>query len=211
MLYKDLSHTLKSGMPYYPGTDAPIFETANTVKEHGFKETRLNILSHTGTHTDVPAHIFENGKSIEDTDIGQFTGKAFVADVSGVTDKITVQHLKPNEQKLQSADFVLLYTNWSKYWGKAEYFNNFPVLDRDAAKYLSKLQLKGIGLDVISIDAGDAEYLEIHEIILGCEMIIIENLKIEADLVGKSFEFFAFPLKIKSGDGSPVRAVALLE
>ena len=210
MPYIDLTHTLENGMPYFPGTEAPSFELAYTVKKHGFKETRLNMLSHIGTHLDVPAHIFETGKNIEQVNIKQFTGKAFVIDASTAKNKITAELLNQYEQELQSADFALLYTGWAKYWGKDKYFKNYPVLDKEAAEYLSTLNLKGIGLDVISIDAGDAKELAIHNIILGNEIIIIENIKMDSDLIGKTFDLFAFPLKIKSGDGSPVRVVAFL-
>jgi kynurenine formamidase len=41
-------------------------------------------------------------------------------------------------------------------------------------------------------------------------MIIIENLKDTDELTGKEFTLHAFPLNITGGDGSPVRAVAVL-
>lgn len=46
----DLTHTIRESMPVYPGTEPPSFTPANTYEKDGFKETRLAMFSHTGTH-----------------------------------------------------------------------------------------------------------------------------------------------------------------
>ncbi len=208
MTYFDLSHSLKNGMPFYPGTEAPDFSEACNIKKHGFKETRLQLLSHIGTHLDAPAHIFEAGASIDDLPLSHFTGKAFVLDVSNQAERIHLEMLKKYENEISTADFLILYSGWSQYWGTAAYFSGFPVLDKTAAVYLSRMHLKGVGLDTVSIDSTDNHKLPVHRIILSENTLIIENLKIPAEIIGKTLDFFAFPLKIEQGDGSPVRAVA---
>ena len=54
----DLTHTIRPDMPVYPGTETPRFEPANSYEKDGFKETRLTMFTHTGTHMDPPAHLF---------------------------------------------------------------------------------------------------------------------------------------------------------
>ena len=51
----DLTHTIAENMPVYPGTETPIFAGANTYEKDGFKETKLTMYTHTGTHMDPPA------------------------------------------------------------------------------------------------------------------------------------------------------------
>ena len=46
----DLTHTIAENMPVYPGTETPIFAGANTYEKDGFKETKLTMYTHTGTH-----------------------------------------------------------------------------------------------------------------------------------------------------------------
>ena len=53
----DLTHTIAENMPVYPGTETPIFAGANTYEKDGFKETKLTMYTHTGTHMDPPAHL----------------------------------------------------------------------------------------------------------------------------------------------------------
>ena len=58
----DLTHTIKEDMPVYPGTDTPKFIPANSYEKDGFKETLLQIYTHTETHMDPPVHLF-SGKT----------------------------------------------------------------------------------------------------------------------------------------------------
>lgn len=88
----------------------------------------------------------------------------------------------------------------------------FPVLSKVACSWLINFELKGVGLDVISIDPVD-DTLDLinHRIVLGKGMVIIENLT-NLDLIGDElFTFSCLPLKIENADGSPVRAIAILE
>ena len=50
-----------------------------------------------------------------------------------------------------------------------------------------------------------------HKTFLSANMIIIENLTGLEQLMDKKFWFSCFPLKIEEGDGSPVRACAIIE
>ncbi len=61
-MYIDLSHKLHADMPLYPGTPKPVFEKVRNVKEHGYKESFIQLHSHTGTHMDAPSHMISDGK-----------------------------------------------------------------------------------------------------------------------------------------------------
>jgi kynurenine formamidase len=84
------------------------------------------------------------------------------------------------------------------------------VLHRDAALYLTSFNLKGIGSDTISFDPVDSVELPVHHILLLKGLILIENLVNLTSLPKHNFAFSCFPLKIKNGDGSPVRAVGIV-
>ena len=207
----DLSHRLETGMPVFPGTPSPTFSTPFTVEKDGFKETHLDILTHVGTHIDCPAHMLESDITTDNVPLDRFYGKATVIDCRKLeTLEITHEYLQKHEQNIINSDFVLLRTDHSDWWGTDKYFSPFPTLTVEAAQYLVEKGVKGIGLDVISIDAVDAKKYIIHEIILGNKISIIENLTNLKDLPISEFYFSALPLKIKEGDGSPVRAVAII-
>lgn len=72
----DLTHMIESTMPVYPGTEPPIFEPANTYEKDGFKETKITMFTHTGTHMDPPAHLYQGRTTLDAFSADQFIGKA---------------------------------------------------------------------------------------------------------------------------------------
>ena len=92
----DLTHTIKENMPVYPGTEPPCLEPANSYKKDGFKETRLSMFSHTGTHMDPPAHLFAGRTTLDVFDPEQFIGKALVIDCRALKEgeSITMNNIR---------------------------------------------------------------------------------------------------------------------
>ena len=62
----DLTHIITEDMPVYPGTEPPKLTPANSYEKDGFKETLLSLYTHTGTHIDPPAHIFPDGRTLDE-------------------------------------------------------------------------------------------------------------------------------------------------
>jgi arylformamidase len=194
-------------MPVFPGSEKPLIGPFNTIKTDGFNELIFHFSSHTGTHIDAPYHLLPDGKSITDLPAEHFTGKAIKLNLGKETNTL-IQELNQKAEPFGKIDFVLLQTGFDKLWGTDAYFGNFPVPSAQLIKAIIELKPKGIGIDAISIDPIDSKDLENHHLILSTNAIIIENLTQLELLPDKPFDFFCFPLKIKEGDGSPVRAVA---
>ncbi len=212
MKITDLTHLIHSEMPVFPGTEQPIFEKANTLENDGFEEAKFTMYTHTGTHIDAPAHMLNNGYCLDDLEIEHFIGNAVVLDFS---DKemtvIDVNSLKPYEEKIKNVEFIIIKTGWSKYWGDKKYYEDFPSLSEEAAQWLSELNLKGIGIDAISIDAINSTTFAVHKILLSKKIIIIENLT-NLDFISEEYFILSIlPLKNKDADGSPVRAISIEE
>lgn len=206
----DLSHTITPNMPAYPGTEPPVFDEPTTIDTDGFLEKKITMFSHTGTHLDAPAHILKNTKTLDQMDIGQFIGAGCVIDVSAVGQQtITKKYLAAHQDKIEKNQFLLLYSGWNAFWGTDRYFHEYPVLDDEAAVWLTEFELKGIGIDMISFDTMGSEEFEIHKILLGRGFLQIENLTNLDLLITEDFIFSCLPLKISSADGSPVRAIAI--
>lgn len=213
MKYMDLTHLISDDMPVFPGTETPNLTEANTLEKDGFKETLLEMYSHTGTHMDAPAHLFKKGVFLDEMPMQTFVGQAAVVDCTNLHegDKICLSQLKGIEDKLNQIDFLLFNTGWNKKWGTPEYYGEFPVASQEVLEVLIQNNIKGIGLDTISLDPMADENLTLHRVVLSQDMVIIENLvnldKIKAD----TFLFCALPLKYKNADGAPIRAVAIVE
>ncbi|MBE0638299.1 MAG: cyclase family protein [Bacteroidales bacterium] len=209
----DLSHLMENGMPAYPGEESPVFGFKNTHKESGYQVIRFTSLTHSGTHLDTPAHFFSGGLTIDKMPVNHFAGKGVVIDCSSFGQKAVIPalHLQSFNNELLTAEFALIYTGWDKFWKTDQYYVDFPVLSVDAAIFLSGFNLKGIGVDVPSIDPVASPDYPNHNLILGKGLIIIENLTKLHHLSDRNFYFSALPLKIKNGDGCPVRAVGITD
>lgn len=206
----DLTHHISSDMPVYPGTEQPRIVESCTVAEQGFLEKQITMFSHIGTHIDAPAHLLEDGPTLDSLPVSHFLGNALVYRHMEEGKTIQQSQLMPFAEPLAGADYLLIATGWDRFWGTDEYFLNYPVLDAAAALWLKQFNLKGVGLDTISADPIDTSELQIHKILLGQGLVIVENLKNLDVLPSSTCTFFCLPLLLPTADGSPVRAIALV-
>ncbi|WP_419657007.1 cyclase family protein [Desulfosarcina variabilis str. Montpellier] len=207
----DLSHALEPNMPLYPGTAAPRFEETASIENDGYREKRISLCVHTGTHVDAPAHLIKGAQTLDQLPLEMFYAEALLLNVSAPGKLvITMDDLTALDSKRKDGRFLLLRTDWSRHWGCEDYFSGYPTLSQAAARWLAQTGIIGVGLDALSADPLDAPALPIHHILLGAGMIIVENLTHLSALPEKGFIFSCLPLNIVDADGSPVRAVAVL-
>lgn len=195
----DLTHFIKEEMSVYSEEErVKIKKIANY--EEGYSVTKVTLGTHTGTHIDVPKHIFKEGRALDDYSIDDFFGKVLIIDCKEKKE-ISLDFIK--DKVKPNIDYIIFYTGYEKLWGKDSYFKGYPILNKDAVNFLGNLKdLKGIGIDCISVDSNENLYN--HEVLLKNDKLIIENL---CNINGKSGEYdiIIAPMKIKNGDGAPVR------
>jgi arylformamidase len=207
MTIVDLSHVIDPDISVFPGTEKPIFERKEI---EGYPEVKITMYTHTATHMDAPIHILKGKKTLDEFTLDKFMGRGMVIDCKEFAGKqIPLSFIEKYENKIKNVEFILLNSGWSKKWKTEEYFSDFPTLTQDAAKWLTKFKLNGIGLDSISLDPVPDLTLPNHKIVLEKEILIIENMCNMDSLKGDEFMFQCFPLKIEKADGSPVRAAAI--
>ncbi|MCI5479924.1 MAG: cyclase family protein [Lachnospiraceae bacterium] len=210
----DLTHTIKEKMPVFPGTNPPKLIPTSSYENDGFKETLLQIYTHTGTHMDPPAHIFADKMTLDQFPVSQFIGKALVIDCRNLKEgeEISMSCIRKYGKKAEQADFLLFHLGWDKRWGTDDYFGDYPCLDETVLDYIISGNYKGIGFDVIGLDpVNDVNLIRHKKLFENSQIVNIENLK-NLELCGSDlFWFSCFPLKLENCDGSPVRAVAWFE
>ena len=207
----DLTHTIAAGMPVYPGTEPPVLEPANSYERDGFRETKLTMYTHTGTHMDPPAHIFPGRTTLDAFPAEQFIGWALAIDCRMLSEgePITMAQLAPYGDKVGAADFLLFNLGWDKRWGSTSYFGDYPCLDDAVMDHILRGSYKGIGFDVIGLDPiADVNLTRHKKLFREKDVVNIENLCRLDECGAELFRFSCFPLKLDDCDGSPVRAVA---
>lgn len=114
-----------------------------------------------------------------------------------------------HEEDIRRAEFLLFCTGWDRLWGKDGYYENFPCLTAEAARFVASLPLKGVGEDSISLDPCDSADFPNHMALLGADFVNTENLTGIDALIGKRFTFLTMPLKFENADGCSCRAAAI--
>ena len=209
----DLTHDITEDMPVYPNSDKPKLKTVFTYEKDGFRETMLTFGTHIGTHVDSPAHIVKGKPTLDAFPVSQFVGKGLVIDCRNIKDgdEITAEHILKYGEKLNQAEFLLFNLGWDKKWGTNDYFGNFPCLSSEAIDVIVNSNYKGIGIDVISIDS-IGKPLKVHtELFTKKSLIVVENLTNLEKCGNEIFTFVCLPLKLIDVDGSPARAIAIIE
>lgn len=204
----DLSHGITHGMAVFPGDPECAVETAHNY-ENGYFVSKITMNTHTGTHVDAPAHRIKGGRTLTDFDLASFCAeRAAALDCRDLNGEIDAAFLNARRDRLEGREAVLFCTGWSAHWGKDSFFGAFPGLSEDAAEVLKEMGIRMIGLETPSVNP--ARHASVHEALLSREILIVESLRGVERLLGKSFSFYAVPLKLTGRDGSPVRAFAVL-
>lgn len=206
----DLSQTMENGMPQYPGHPATQIERRNTVEHDGFQMTDFHAVVHSGTHCDAPAHFIAGGQTMADIPVDRFVGEAVVVDVSGKPGKeLGTDVIQAYD--IRCGDIVLFSSRTDELWGQPGYLTDYPYIGEALASDLVRRHVKAIGLDFMSPDPVNTETSPAHQILLGHQLGIVENLRGLAEIARQRVFFAAAPIKIAESDGAFARAFAIID
>ncbi|MGB5418378.1 cyclase family protein [Algibacter sp.] len=188
-------------------------ETSKTIGKDGWNASTLTFYSHCGTHMDAPIHFNVSNQTIDDIPVADVIGRAWVVDVRhiGARGLINPEHIPQNiKEKFIQGDSLILWTGWSKYVNTPKYRDELPRISESLALWCLDKKVKMIGVEPPSVaDVNNlTEVTTIHEILLK-GVVIIEGLTNLEKLQSNCVELIALPLKIKNGDGSPARVIAI--
>jgi arylformamidase len=178
--------------------------------------TEYTFASHTGTHMDAPFHYFPDAPHLDEIDLRRFTGEGFVVPMrKPALSAVAPEDLAPYHEQIQGLPFVLLSFDWARHFGTSEYFNH-PYLGVEAAEYLVSLGVGCVVLDTLTPDAAipvrpQHHIGPVHRILLGNDVLIVENAASLRALEDSSIAVSAFPMPIRASDGAPVRLVAEID
>jgi arylformamidase len=197
----DLTHRLNNETPVYPGDTEIKISTTDLIENNGYLGHSLKLGTHSGTHIDAPAHMVDGGKTLDKFGPDAFVGRGcYIFLENG---QFTLEAVQAAD--IQEGDIVIFDTQMSYHFKKPEYFTDYPVMSEVIARYLASKKVKMVGLDTCSADK-DSEF-PIHKILLGNNILIIENLTNIEQLTDHSFTVYALPIKLDL-DGAPARVIA---
>lgn len=222
----DLTHTIDSTIPLWPGSDPFCMKIRYDYHEVGCRAAAYSMVAGTGTHMDGPAHFIKGGKTLD-----QFTLQELLVPVC----VINVQHEVNNnhDYALQVADIkkwevqhgmipvhsvVVMNTGWAQRWPDLKSFLNedangikhFPGFSVEAAGLLLEKRVNGIGIDTFSLDVGNTKTFPVHNVMLAKGVYFLECLANLDQLPAVGAFIGSFPLKVAHAPEMPARIIGLI-
>ena len=205
----DLSHKIENGMTFFPGDPRPRIVPC-TAAPSPWAVSELHLGTHTGTHIDAASHFVSGGKTIDQYPLERFVLPGIVVSFLGLGDDQPVEMalLKNVLSILPKGGAIVIRTDWDQFWCTDRYMRN-PYLTPEAARDIASAGAGLVGIDALNVDSTAQASAHAHDILLGKDILIVENLTKLAQLQSnKIYQFSFLPLLMPTLDGSPVRAVA---
>ncbi len=181
------------------------------------------LFNHGGTHVDAPNHMQRGAKGVDAYDLESLIGPIRIMDFRRHAQDKPIELAEITTLGVRPGEIMLLHVGYKPPSGPDE-LPSFGYLSREAAEYLAALSVKAFGTDGLSVDSfmqlnrlagegakGYETLLPVHHAFLPRGIPVIEGLVNLDALLGESkLVFVGFPLKVPDGDGSPIRAAALV-
>ena len=176
--YIDLTHSINEEVVTWEGTSGFSHEVILDYND-GACVMKYCMEGGIGTHMDAPSHFFSNKKNIGDIDINDMIAPLYVIDVAekiepnGFISREDIEVFEEKYGRIQKGSVVVGCTGWERFWYSPDKYRNiddkgnmtFPGFDIEAVKILLSRGVSGIGIDTLSIDGANKEFLS-HKMIL---------------------------------------------
>ncbi len=220
----DLTMTITPSIRVYPGSPQPSFIPWSKFDRHGYDSEVMFMSTHTGTHVDAPNHFKPGSASIDMISSDRLVCNAIMIRVDKSANQLIEKQDLGNHQ-IRAGDAVVIATGWEKRSGSRNYMSENPGLSEQAARYLARKSVNAVAIDCPSIDRGADSMFIAHNILLSCDILVVENLcnltriaktssrrrtKSSNQSSSTTFTLIISPLKLRGATGSPARVLALL-
>ena len=182
----------------------------------------LSILVHNGTHIDAPRHMLEQGYPVDQIPLAQVAKEGVLVNLpnKGPNSTVSVKDILDTGVELSPNRIPVINTGWTEtMWGKPEFWTQMPYLEAGVGELMARKGVPAVAIDVfpekalwrgVKLDPGEV-WVANHLALFEKGIPLIQFVTNMSQLAGRRFVLVALPLKIKGGDASPARVVALVE
>lgn len=202
----DVSLGLKSNMVHWPG-DPPVSIERVRDMEKGdtVNLSKITMGVHSGTHVDAPVHFIRGAKGVHQILPDSLIGPARVIKIS---DEDAIKEKELSRHGIKKGQRILLRTRNSinKILYEGTFTEDFVYLEKGAAEFLVSCGIKALGVDYLSVGGYKKNGPDVHRLLLGAGVPIIEGLDLTRALPG-NYYMICLPMKILDSDGAPARVI----
>ena len=220
----DLTHTFRAGFPVYTG-DEPARRTLKNYVPDGFYSQEWTFGEHSGTHVDAPGHFVPGAPRVPDLNPDDLLAPAVVIDITeraasnpdALVEPDDLRRYERRHGRIPRGAVVLMNSGWAAKVNDNAAFKNadsagvyhFPGFGIEAVEaLLERRDIRGIGVDTLSLDPGNSTTFAVHNRLLGAHRYGIENVANLAALRPKGAYVSIGVIPWEEGSGGPCRLLA---
>jgi kynurenine formamidase len=220
----DLTHTFSTGFPVASGPQ-PTRRTTLNLQQNGFYAQGWTFGEHTATHLDAPAHVVPGGRRVPQLRPRDLLVPAAVIDIrrraasnpDTVVGLADVRAYERRHGRIPRGALVLMNSGWAARLGTPGAFSNkdaggvhhFPGFGLEAVDWLLRRRaIKGLGVDTLSLDAGNSNTYPVHKRLLGAGRYGLESVANLSRLRPKGAVVSVGVVPWEEGSGGPCRLLA---
>lgn len=214
----DLSQPIFHQCPR-PPSDPPVQSApVSALSKEGWLVEQLTLSSHTGSHVEVPRHIYAGAPTIDEFPLEQFVGQAYILDWRQNRPRQPFTSSMLNRTLRQRPELkgkiILLATGWGEKRAQSkEWETEAPFLSPDGAEWLVDQEVRGVGIDHHSIGGSiEPSNSLAHKSLLGANVWILEDLRFPPEVFSlpQPVQFWALPIHLKGHGAAFCRPVLVV-
>ena len=205
---------------------ATLEQRASHARGDNFTSSIATLGCHAFTHVDAPNHFLPGDRDIATMPVDQWIGEAAVVDLThlGENGEVTAGDLEQRAGHVKAGDIALLRTDWPRRTSveSERFWSHAPWTGRSACDWLVGRGVKAVGYDYPPDFAIRTTLFSpgtpvtrhdctTHDVFFPAGITVIEYLTALDAIGAPRCRFIALPLAIDGADGSPVRAIALVD
>jgi arylformamidase len=191
-----------------------------------FESSVMTLACHAYTHVDAPRHFLPGDRHIAEMPLERWMGEAAVVDLThrGENAEVTAADLETRARHVRAGDIVLLRTDWPRRVDVADarFWKDAPWTGESACRWLVSRGVKTVGYDyppdhavrTMIFSPGTSvrrDECTTHHVFFPAGVTVIEYLTNLHEIGAERCRVMALPLALDGADGSPVRAIALVD
>ncbi|MBS6642680.1 MAG: cyclase family protein [Clostridiaceae bacterium] len=188
----------------------------NVVRKQGqwYIMSNISMVSHIGTHIEVPYHILPDGYDLAEMPLDAFYGDAVLLDFSDIQERveISLERVKTEADRIggiPQGSIVFCNLGYADRYGQEEYSLS-PYFSTEAIEWLSHSGMKMMGVDAGGVELPASEEHVNHTALFSNNIPLIENVANLNSIDKSHFKVTAFPYPIAGVEAFPLRVVAFL-
>ena len=196
-------------------------EMADGIEIAHHMTSKVEILTHIGTHIDAPRHFIDGGESVDEIPLESLVKPGRVIPLTHVEPggSVTAEAILETGVPFDSTVIPILHTAWTdRAWGTDAYWNDVIYMDVSVSRLLVERGVSAVAIDfhpevpfwrmppTPGLPPGPN-----HRTLLGNGTTIVQMVANVAAIGAESFVLAAIPLRLEGLDGSPARVFAMVD